>query len=227
MNIFQGFDKKTFTFFRQLSVHNDRDWFEQHRADYDNFVLKPSQHFVMAMGEKLRELSPDVHAIPKVDKTIFRIHRDIRFSKDKTPYKTHLALFFWDGPRKKLECSGYYLHIDPQKVFIGLGIYIFPRDVLHEYRKIVAKPKEAEKLLEVFEQVKQNSYKSGGDASKLVPSGYDKEYKYAELLKYKGIYSWNECPPPEELFSSDFVEWCFNIFKGMAPLHYWIREKLG
>jgi len=214
-------------FFQQLAAYNSRDWFEEHRANYDNFVLKPAQHFVMEMGERLRELSPDVHAIPKIDKTIFRIHRDIRFSKDKTPYKTHLALFFWDGPRKKLECSGYYLHIDAQKVFIGLGLYIFPKDILENYRDIISKPREAEILLGVFEDIRKAGYGAGGDGSKNVPRGYDKDYKYAELLKFKGIYTWHECPPPEELFSSDFVEWCFKIFKGMVPLHYWIREKLG
>jgi len=227
MNIFKGFDRKTLMFFQQLAAYNSRDWFEEHRANYDNFVLKPAQHFVMEMGERLRELSPDVHAIPKIDKTIFRIHRDIRFSKDKTPYKTHLALFFWDGPRKKLECSGYYLHIDAQKVFIGLGLYIFPKDILENYRDIISKPREAEILLGVFEDIRKAGYGAGGDGSKNVPRGYDKDYKYAELLKFKGIYTWHECPPPEELFSSDFVEWCFKIFKGMVPLHYWIREKLG
>ena len=214
-------------FFQQLAAYNSRDWFEEHRANYDNFVLKPAQHFVMEMGERLRELSPDVHAIPKIDKTIFRIHRDIRFSKDKTPYKTHLALFFWDGPRKKLECSGYYLHIDAQKVFIGLGLYIFPKDILENYRDIISKPREAEILLGVFEDIRKAGYGAGRDGSKNVPRGYDKDYKYAELLKFKGIYAWHECFPPEELFSSDFVEWCFKIFKGMVPLHYWIREKLG
>ena len=226
MNIFNGFDKKTLTFYRQLSVHNSRDWFEKHRGDYNTFVLTPAQHFVMEMGEKLRELSPDVHAIPKVDKTIFRIHRDIRFSKDKTPYKTHLAFFFWDGPRKKNNNSGYYLHIDPQKVFIGLGLYIFPKDILENYREIISKPREAEKLISVFKGIRKAGYGADGEGSKNVPRGYEKDYKYAEILKFKGIYTWHECTPPEQLFSSDFIEWCFNIYKAMTPLHYWIREKL-
>ncbi|HHI87751.1 MAG TPA: DUF2461 domain-containing protein [Candidatus Cloacimonetes bacterium] len=226
MNIFSGFDRKTLAFFQQLDAHNDRDWFEKHRSDYDNFVLKPAQEFVMEMGEKLRELSPDVHAIPKIDKTIFRIHRDIRFSKDKTPYKTHLALFFWDGPRKKNDNSGYYLHIDHQKIFIGIGLYIFPKDILARYREIVYDHKEAKKLLKIFKVIQEAGYGAGGEGSKRVPRGYDPKYEYAELLKFKGIYSWHECSPSDVLFSPNFIDWCFNIYKAMTPLHYWIREKL-
>lgn len=227
MNIFTGFDPKTLTFFKQLSVHNSRDWFESHRDTYENYVLKPAQKFVMEMGEQLRSLSPDVHAIPMVDKTIFRIHRDIRFSKDKTPYKTHLALFFWDGTRKKNDNSGYYLHIDPRKVFIGVGLYIFPKDILERYRELIAHQREAEKLLTILQEIKEKGYGAGGHGSERVPRGYDQNYKFSELLKLKGIYAWHECPPPEVLFSPEFVHWCFNIYEAMVPLHYWIREKLG
>ena len=226
MEIFKGFDKKTLIFYKQLSSHNSREWFEKHRNEYDDFVLKPAQEFVMAMGEKLRELSPDIHAIPKVDKTIFRIHRDIRFSPDKTPYKTHLAFFFWDGPRNKNDNPGYYLQIDAQKVFIGLGLYIFPKDILETYRELIAKSREAEKLQSILQQIRDKGYGAGGHGSKRVPRGYDQNYKYAELLKFKGIYTWYECSPPDALFSSNFIDWCFNIYKAMVPLHYWSKEKL-
>jgi len=82
------------------------------------------------------------------------------------------------------------------------------------------------KLLSVFEEIRDAGYGAGGEGSKNVPRYYDKDYKYAELLKFKGIYTWHERPPPEVLFSSDFVEWCFNIYKAMTPLHYWIKDKL-
>ncbi len=226
MNVFIGFDKKTLSFFRQLEVNNSRDWFEAHRQNYENYVLKPAQEFVMEMGERLRQLSPEVFAIPKIDKSIFRIYRDIRFSKDKTPYKTNLAIFFWDGPRKRNDNSGYYLHIDAKKVFIGLGLYIFPKDVLEHYRELISKPQEAEKLLAVLQEIRDKGYGAGGHGTKNVPRGYDTHYQYAELLKFKGIYTWFECPPPEELFSSKFIDWCYNIYEAMAPLHYWIRKKL-
>jgi len=226
MDIFKGFDEKTLIFFRQLGSHNSRDWFESHRQNYEDYVLKPAQKFVMEMGQRLRTLSPEVHAIPNIDKSIFRIYRDIRFSKDKTPYKTNLAIFFWDGPRKKNDNSGYYLHVDANKVFIGLGLYIFPKDILQQFRDLISKPVEAENLLSVLQKIRDMGYGAGGHGSKRVPRGYDADYHYAELLKYKGIYTWHECPPPEELFTSKFIDWCYNIYEVMAPLHYWIRKKL-
>ncbi|MEE8298440.1 MAG: TIGR02453 family protein, partial [Thermodesulfobacteriota bacterium] len=99
---FHGFTKATFKFFKDLEKSNTKKWFEENRKIYEKNVLEPAQEFVMEMGERLKSISPKIVAIPKTDKSIFRIYRDMRFSKDKTPYKTHLGIFFWEGPKKKL-----------------------------------------------------------------------------------------------------------------------------
>jgi uncharacterized protein (DUF2461 family) len=70
--------------------------------------MKPARQFVLAMGEQLRQIAPGVHAEPEVNRSIFRIHRDTRFSKDKTPYKTNLELLFWEGEGHRMECPGFY-----------------------------------------------------------------------------------------------------------------------
>ena len=92
-NRFNGFNRKTFKFFKDLEENNTREWFEEHRSIFEKNVMEPAQEFVMEMGERLKSISPKIVAIPKTDKSIFRIYRDVRFSKDKTPYKTHLGIF--------------------------------------------------------------------------------------------------------------------------------------
>ena len=105
--IFNGFTKETFRFFRDLENNNTKEWFQENRTLYEKNVMEPAQEYVMEMGERLKSISPKIVAIPKTDKSIFRIYRDVRFSKDKTPYKTHLGIFFWEGPRKKLGNPGF------------------------------------------------------------------------------------------------------------------------
>ena len=82
-------------------------WFDSHRQEYDDYVLNPAKNFIHDMGQVLKKTSPNVIADPRVNKSLFRLNRDIRFSKDKTPYKTHLAIWFWEGTSKRMECSGF------------------------------------------------------------------------------------------------------------------------
>ena len=92
---FSGFPRQYFTFFNQLKKNNTRDWFEKHRSDYDEFVLHPAREFVIEMGNKLRKIAPGVNAIPKINQSLFKINRDVRFSKDKSPYKTYMGIWLW------------------------------------------------------------------------------------------------------------------------------------
>jgi uncharacterized protein (TIGR02453 family) len=101
-------------FLSKLSKNNNREWFESHRDEYGAMFLEPAQEFVVEMGEKLQTIRPNIIALPKIDKSIFRLHRDVRFSKDKLPYKTNLGIIFWEGDDKKLESSGFYFHIEPK-----------------------------------------------------------------------------------------------------------------
>jgi len=79
------------------------------------------------MGEKLRPLCPGINAIPKVNKSLFRINRDTRFAKDKSPYKTNLGILFWEGQGKRMESSGFYFHLEENLLMIGCGMYKFPK----------------------------------------------------------------------------------------------------
>ena len=137
---FEGFSSKTVKFFKELARHNSKALFEEHKPSYDSEVLSPSREFVLAMGERLKKIAPLVNADPKVNKSLFRIYRDVRFSKDKSPYKTHMGLWFWEGPGPRMECSGFYFQMEPPKVMLGVGIYCLPKFLLAPYRQARGRP---------------------------------------------------------------------------------------
>ncbi|MEI6613544.1 MAG: DUF2461 domain-containing protein, partial [Chrysiogenales bacterium] len=115
---FRGFSKKTVEFFKDLAANNNREWFAAQRNNYEENVLQPARAFVVAMGERLQRLTPGITANPRTDGSLFRIYRDTRFSPDKSPYKTHMGIFFWEGKRPRMECSGYYFHLEPPNLML-------------------------------------------------------------------------------------------------------------
>ena len=198
-------------------------WFDQKKDVYEQQVLVPARDFILALGTELKKIAPGVHADPRVNKSIFRLNRDIRFSHDKTPYKTHLGLWFWEGQRPRMECSGFYFHLEPNRFMLGVGLYAFPKDMLETYRQSVVHPKYGSALAKVITAIKRNKdYYVGEQHFKKTPQGYDPAHKNAEYLLYDGLYAGVELPISTELFSEGLVDLCFEHYKKMAPLHYWL-----
>lgn len=222
---FNGFPGECVKFYRQLNRNNTKVWFLEHKKDFDRFVLQPSREFVTALGDRLEKIVPGIHAEPMIDRSIFRIYRDIRFSKDKTPFKTHLALWFWEGEGPRMECSGFYFHLEPGMFMLGTGIYRFPGKMLKEYRDAVVHPVHGIKLVKAFKTIsKKGSYNIGGKHYKRTPRGYDPEHKNSELLLYNGLYAGSESKVPDELYSSDIIDYCLKRFREMLPLHQWLNN---
>ena len=106
------FTRGTFDFLRDLAENNDRDWFSEHRDRYDTQVKEPAQSFILAIGEELDRISPHLRADPRpVGGSLFRIHREVRLSKDKCPYKTHTGIQLRHSAGKVAHAPGLYLHI--------------------------------------------------------------------------------------------------------------------
>jgi uncharacterized protein (TIGR02453 family) len=220
---FTGFTQKCLTFFEELAENNDKLWFDEHRDDYEHYVLGPAREFIVVLGDRLKAIAPGIQADPRVNKTLFRINRDIRFSNDKTPYKTHLALWFWEGNRPRMECSGFYFHLEPSKLLLGTGLYCFPKDMLEAYRQAVVHPREGKALAQALYKVKgTGTYSIGGKHFKKIPSGYDANHPQAEFLLYNGLHAAVDCPIPAEIFSAGLVDFCFSHFNNMLPLHRWL-----
>ncbi|MBN2412262.1 DUF2461 domain-containing protein [candidate division KSB1 bacterium] len=222
-NGFNGFSDKSLEFLSDLRENNNRFWFESHKTDYEKYVVEPAQLFIIAMGKMLQSLAPDIIFDPRTDRTLFRIYRDTRFSKDKTPYKTHIAMFFWEGDGKKLENSGFYFHLEPEKLLLGAGVYIFPPFLLKKYRDAVIDDKLGSGLVNAVEKVKsKGKYIIGEKHYKRVPGGYPQDHSRAEFLLYNGMDAIYETPIPGQLFSSDILDYCYRVFRDMSPLHHWL-----
>lgn len=229
---FDGFYEETVTFYEQLKENNDKDWFEEHRQEYDRFVLEPARSFINVMGERLRSIVPNIIAIPSVNKSLFKIHRDIRFSPDKTAFKTHLAVWFWEGNAKRMECSGFYFHLQPEYVLLGAGIYVFPKAHLAEYRRSVDDDSLGEELVKIIGELGLSVKGTGqcsisigaGDRYKKVPRGYDPNHPRADLLLNKGLTAFWQGPLPQELYSPKIIDFVFEKFERMLPLHRWLYD---
>jgi uncharacterized protein (TIGR02453 family) len=223
---FAGFPKECLTFFRQLSKNNNKKWFDANKDRYKEAVVEPARQFVVAVGQRLVKIAPSIHAEPKTNRSIFRINRDIRFSKDKRPYKEHLALWFWEGHGPRMECSGFYFHLEPSKLMLGSGMYMFPKPVMQRYRDAVVDPKIGAELRRAIRQVEKKGLEIGRTQYKKVPRGYDPEHKNAEWLKFGGLTAHTEMKIPPEFHSPKIVDYTFARFKDMLPMHRWLSKIL-
>jgi uncharacterized protein (TIGR02453 family) len=222
---FKGFSEKTVGFFRELAANNDREWFAARRSDYEEHVLKPAQAFVAAMGERLRRLSPGIKADPRPDGSLFRIYRDTRFSPDKSPYKTHLGIFFWEGKKPRMECSGYYFHLEPPRLMLGGGIYIFPRPLLERFRQAALDPEYGDGLAKAIKKLASRpGFSLDGKHYKRLPPGTDPTLPNAGLLLHNGLYGGWETDIPAEFYSPALIDYCWERFRPLAPLHRWLTD---
>lgn len=222
----KDFPKKTVAYLSKLSKNNNREWFEKNRNLYNSDFLEPCIQFIVEMGDKLEDIDPDILAIPKVDKSIFRLHRDVRFSKDKTPYKANAGLYFWNGKVKKMEASGFYFHLEPKYFGVGLGIYMFPPHLLKKYRDVISNPSAAKELHQIVRSLEKKGFSIGGKKYKKTPKGYDASTLYPGYLLYEGIYAWYESDDFKEIDGGKAVNAIFKIFKDMLPLHNWLIKNL-
>ena len=222
---FHGFPNQTLTFLARLEKHNDREWFKAHRSDYEAFVLSPAREYVAAMGARLQSIVPGIQAIPTVDKSIFRMHRDTRFSADKRPFKTHIGIFIWEGDDNKLECPGFYLHLEKDKLRIGGGIHIFSKPLLTQYRAAVDDEKLGRRLVSVLKEGRRYfTDDRDSDTYKQIPRGYAKDHPRAELLKKKGLTFGETVSIPEVLHTPAVLDYVYERFERILPLHKWLRE---
>ncbi len=224
-NKFNGFTKKTITFLRGLEKNNSKEWFDENRDLYDDYLMMPATLYVKEMGEKLKTISPGIVADPRRDKSIFRLNRDVRFGANKKPYKTHLGIYFWDGKGKKLENTGFYFQLDKSKIMFGVGMHIFPREMLNPYRDAVTDPEMGGELKKIITKISKNTdYKFGWTKYKRIPKGYDPNHPNKDYLLYGGIGFMYEEQNPKVLFDKKFIDYSFKIFNDMSPIHKWLKK---
>jgi len=179
------FSPDLFTFLRNLKRHNEREWFLANKPRYEEAVKKPALAFIAAFEPHLRKISPEFLAIPRaVGGSLFRIQRDVRFSKDKSPYKTAVGIRFPHRDSKNVHAPLFYLHLEPGASFAGLGVWHPEPPTLQKIRlAIVEDPRAYERAVSAARFRKR--FEVGGDSLKRPPRGYDSEHPLIEELKRK------------------------------------------
>ena len=220
---FEGFPRGTVRFLSGLTDHNTREWFDAHRSDYEAAFLQPAMAFVEALGPRLHKIDPRVQAVPRINGSIMRINRDIRFSKDKRPYKNHLDLFFWSGRAKSWDSSGFFFRLTPDRLLLGAGIHGFMPPVLARYREAVLDPKKGAALVKIVQKLRDAGYGIGTESYKRAPRGVPPDHPRAALLRHGGLHVQWEGKHPAELGKPALVGFVSKHLAACAPLHAWLK----
>ena len=218
------FTKEAVNFYENLKKNNNKEWFAENRHIYDNIIIPNAKDYVTDMGQKLKTIVPDIQYAPKIDGSIFRIHKDARINKGKAPFKTHLGIIFWSG-NSRLSNPCFYLHIEPPFYYTGVGIARFSPEILSSYRLMVNSKKYQDTLINIKNTVQANYFNILGDKLKNVPKGIEPvNHTAAEFLKYKSIYINDEMPVNKDFYSDDFFSYTFDVFKKLVCFFNFLKD---
>lgn len=225
MTGFAGFPADFFRFYEQLRRNNERDWFNTNKDRFQQSVLEPMSAFITALQPSLAAISKHYIADPKPNGgSMFRIYRDTRFSKDKTPYKTHAACHFRHAAGKDAHAPGFYVHIDQDEVFFGGGIWQPPAPQLNRIRDFIADNARSWARIKNARKVQQAGGIKG-ESLQRPPRGFDEQHLHIDDLKRKSFYIMCEAEPKTPA-KADFVEQVAQGFARAAPLNRFICDAL-
>lgn len=214
------FKPAIFKFMKDLKENNNRDWFNENKSRYENDLKKPALEFIMEFGSHLHKISPHFRADPKANGgSLFRIYRDVRFARDKSPYKTHTGLYFRHESGKEVRTPGFYLHLEPGACFVGMGLWHPDNGTLKTIREyIVADPERWKKA--VGQKTFASRFTVQGDSLKRPPRGFDPDHELIDVLKLKDFTAVSPLTQ-KQVTSSGFVEeFAARCQAGGSLVHY-------
>jgi uncharacterized protein (TIGR02453 family) len=180
---FAGFPPEAMTFFRGLKKHNTREWFQPRKEVYDEKVKAPMLELVTALMQRLADFAPDYVADP--NKAIYRIYRDTRFSKNKTPYKTHIAAIFKPRDLEKHSGAGLYFSVAPEEIDVGGGVYMPSPEHLRAIRGYMAEHHEEFRRIVAARNVRRLLGEMTGESLTRTPKGFPADHPADDLLRRK------------------------------------------
>jgi uncharacterized protein (TIGR02453 family) len=218
---FPGFTKSALQFWHELAANMSREWFADHKARYEAEWVAP---MTALLADAAARLAPVYKPLALGAPKILRIHRDVRFAKDKTPYKTHIGAVITVGGKKVGEGgnAALYVHLGQDEDFVGVGLYQFDAARLARWRKAVA-GKPGEELARLVARLRKAGYEVGGhDDYKKVPRGFPPDHPRADLLKCKGLTGGAGEIPAGLPTKPAFADWIVDHAKALAPLVIWL-----
>ena len=219
------FSRKTFAFLQDLAENNDREWFQANKKSYEEDVKEPALRFILDFGPHLKKISPHFKADPRGNGgSLFRIYRDTRFSKDKSPYKTHTGIQFRHEVGKDAHAPGYYLHVEPGGCFFGLGTWRPDGKALRKIREGMVEDVPGWRRA-VQGRAFKNRLELTGDSLLRPPRGFDPEHPLIEDLKRKDFVAMAPLTQAQ-VTDSDFMKLFIVLCKAGTPLMAFLCKTL-
>ncbi|MDP6182860.1 MAG: DUF2461 domain-containing protein [Gammaproteobacteria bacterium] len=223
---FKGFPTGMLDFLFDLALNNNREWFTENKPRYEEFVVAPSLDFISAVGERMPKLSEHITCIPKrVGGSLFRIYRDVRFARDKRPYKTNIGIHFRHTRARDAHAPGYYFHIGVDECFLGGGMWRPDGPALQRIReRMIEKPEEWQKILRSRKFAK--NFELRGETLKRPPRGFPPDHPYVDDLKRKdfiGIANFDH----GLILSPDIVDYALERYAAAQPLMRFLCDSQG
>jgi len=220
---FTGFPKEGLAFLDQIIVNNSKEWLDAHKEEYERFIVTPNKAYVEEMGEHLQILVPTINAVPKTNKSLFRIYRDARFHLND-PIKTRIGIIIWQGAGHRMQSSSFYMHYDPQEIFVATGIRNFKSTLLKTYREYIRNDERRTQLHNILEGLRAKGYRLPEPKYKKMPRGCETDDTYSYLYKMGAIYAYTTFPPDETFHSEALIDRNFKIYEDMFELQQWVYE---
>jgi len=223
---YASFKPESINFLRELKNNNNRDWFNENKSRYEEDVLDVALNFILSMHDPLQNFAPHFTAIPKrMGGSLMRVYRDTRFSKNKTPYKTNIGIQFRHEQAKDVHAPGFYVHIDPDEVFLGVGLWRPEPTVLAAIRDRISN-KQAEWLRARDDKKFKRHFHLGGQSLTRPPRGYDKEHLLIEDIKRKDFIAAKNMDLAEATHAK-FQQKVETAFKTAIPLMQFLCKAVG
>ncbi len=216
-----SFSPELFAFLRELKANNQREWFNANKSRYERHVKEPALAFVEDLGYRLPAVAPHLVADKR---SMFRIYRDARFAKDKSPYKTHVGIYFRHARSAEADTAGLYLHLEPAHAFLGAGIWHPGTPALKRIRDaLIARPDEWRNAVAAVEPLWEQAR---GETLKRPPTGYSGDHPLIEDLKRKS-FAITSPLTQRAVTASGFLDVCEERMRGARPFMAFISDALG
>ncbi|MBO6525106.1 MAG: DUF2461 domain-containing protein [Balneolaceae bacterium] len=208
-------------FFEELATNNHKEWFDANRKRYEDHVRKPFIELVESLIPALMEVEPSI--LPDAKKALFRINRDIRFSKDKTPYNTMMKAGLSPGG-KKSELPGFYLGIGADNVHLGGGLYQLDKNALKNVRALIAG--NTDEFLDIINASSFKKYfgKLKGDQNKRIDSEFQPTIEQTSYILNKQFYAMATLPTSQFINESNQAEALMGYYRVVQPLHSFLNK---
>ncbi|MDR2301628.1 MAG: DUF2461 domain-containing protein [Deltaproteobacteria bacterium] len=222
------FSDKTLKVLSDLQKNNNREWYHENKNRLEEFLFAPARQMVVDIGQILNAHTEKLVAEPKIDRSIYRLYRDTRFSKDKNPYKDHLGLIWWhDLPEGKLSSPCFYFHLMPEGFIWSVGIYALTPPTLLAFRRDILDPQYGPNFKTLAAQIRKMGVDFNPPELKLMPSGLTGPTWTHEWLKRKSLYTWSGTYPNDKstILGPNGARFLGKFFSDAKPL-YWYLVKL-